>query len=466
MDHSTMVNSCARQMSARSRKHIAGLGLSAAMPTRAWRGRLWILSLAGLLGLFITGCGLADPDAIQLDEGVIESTPTPAPLPTLTALATAPPSELITIWLDWEFQELQGLYQAIERYQLQQPGVEFAISYHPREVLLQDFQAATAERQGPSILLGPATWGPILREQGLVLNLSPLLDPGMESDIHPIAWSQAAEGTQLFGLPLELQGMVLYRNRSLVAQPVADLDEWLQVAESLRSEGRVAIIMDMALSNTLPMIAACGEEAFTQSGALSLFERGGECWLRLLSTLGELGDVVFGTDEDVASFKRGGSAWVIASTDMRGELIEAIGITNLEVDPWPLFPELGFPLRGFTWSENAYLVAGSTESDLEASWNFLQFLFGEQGQGILSDPGGAGHIPTTSALEPPDSLMLASSSMLRAGMPWPPRISLEVAEAPLIAAIQAVVLQGAEPGFALRLAEERLELLMSSSLTP
>jgi ABC-type glycerol-3-phosphate transport system substrate-binding protein len=214
------------------------------------------------------------------------------------------------------------------------------------------------------------------------------------------------------------------------------------------------------------MMAACGQDIFDVHGELLLFERGGGCWLELLAKIGDLGEVIFDTDEDSQLFMNGRAAWVIASTEMRDELIEAIGVTNLKVDPWPLYGTDGFPLRGFTWSENAYLVAGSTESDLESSWNFVQFLFGPDGQEILSDPGGAAHIPTTSALEPPDSLMLEASSMLRAGVPLPLESELELVQEPLLTAIQAVVLQGADPDFALQMAEERLELLRSSNLTP
>jgi ABC-type glycerol-3-phosphate transport system substrate-binding protein len=358
------------------------------------------------------------------------------------------------------------MYEVIERYQQEHPEVEFAITYRPRDDLLDAFETAAVSGQGPSILLGPSVWGPSLREQGFVLNLSPLLDPGMESNVHPIAWTQATQGTQLLGLPLELHGIVLYRNRTLAPQPVGELEEWLQIAAQMKIEDQQALAPDLGLVTSLPMMAACGQDIFDVRGELLLFERGGGCWLELLAKIGDLGEVIFDTDEDSQLFMNGRAAWVIASTEMRDELIEAIGVTNLKVDPWPLYGTDGFPLRGFTWSENAYLVAGSTESDLESSWNFVQFLFGPDGQEILSDPGGAAHIPTTSALEPPDSLMLEASSMLRAGVPLPLESELELVQEPLLAAIQAVVLQGADPDFALRMAEERLELLRSSNLTP
>jgi hypothetical protein len=61
--------------------------------------------------------------------------------------------------------------------------------------------------------------------------------------------------------------------------------------------------------------------------------------------------------------------------------------------------------------------------------------------------------------------MLESSSMLRAGIPIPLKSNLDIVREPILSAIQAVVMQGADPNFALRMAEERLELLLSSSLT-
>ncbi len=426
----------------------------------------WLVPCFLLLGFVLVGCSASPIEGTPLSDGELQPTRTPAPFPTLTPEPTEPPQTTISIWLDWEYQELQSLYAVIERYQRVNPGVEFAITYRPRNKLLAAFENSAVEGTRPSVLLGPSSWGPTLRQKGLILNISPLLDPGMETDVHPIAWTQAADGTQLLGLPLELQGMVLYRNRALVAQPVADLEDWLKDGDQLRDQGRGAIIPDLELEVSLPMMAVCDQEVYDERGELRIFGDNGECWLSFLARLGELGDAVFSSDEDLERFKQGQVAWVIASTEMGGELVDAVGITNLEVDPWPVYSGTGFPLRGYTWSENIYLVAGSTESDLEASWKFVRFLFGEEGQTILSDPGGAAHIPTTSKVEPPDSMMVNAASMLRAGMPMPLNDELDLLREPLTAAIRAVVLQGADPAFALRLAEERYELLLATSATP
>jgi ABC-type glycerol-3-phosphate transport system substrate-binding protein len=461
-----MVNSCAMSIEFKDKGIHSSL---TACPTRVKQGetcpnRVRWYHLVTIMAAFSALAACA-PSTETLSSQQILPTRTPAPLPTLTPLPTSPPQQIVSIWLDWEYAELQGLFEVIERYQEQHPAAEFEITYYTRDQLLETFETAAAIGEGPSILFGPSSWGPSLREQRFVLNLSPLLDPGMETDVHPIAWTQAAEGTQLFGLPLELHGFVLYRNRSLAAQPVSSVEEWLQIADQMKLENRSVIALDLDLEISLPMMAACGEDIFNLRGELMVFDQGGECWLDLLSRLGDLGTVVFSSDEELKSFKSGQTAWVIASTALRDDLIEAIGVTNLKVDPWPLYESEGFPLRGFTWSENAYLVAGSTESDLEASWKFIQFLFGNEGQEILSDPSGAAHIPTTSVTEPPDSLMLESSSMLRAGIPIPLKSNLDIVREPILSAIQAVVMQGADPNFALRMAEERLELLLSSSLT-
>ncbi|TFH34768.1 MAG: extracellular solute-binding protein, partial [Anaerolineales bacterium] len=379
---------------------------------------------------------------------------------------TSLPSQLVAIWLDWEPRELQSLYQVIELYQRDHPGINFAITYRPSGDLLTTFENAAESGRTPSILLGPSQWGPSLREKNYILNLSPLLDPGMESDVHAIAWAQASEGSHLYGLPLELQGMVLYRNRTLAAQPVATLSEWLTVADQLRATNIQAIHADMGLEISLPMMAACGSELFDTRGDLLVFNQGGTCWLELLSQIATLGRVVFNSEEDIELFKSGQAAWLIASSELRGELTEALGVTNLKIDPWPIYDATGFPLRGFTWSENAYLVAGSTELDLEASWGFLQFLFGPEGQEILSDPDGAAHIPSLSTVDPPDSLIREATSMLMAGVSLPLHGELVLAEGPLLAAIQAVTLQGADPAFALRMAHERFDLLRLSGQAP
>jgi ABC-type glycerol-3-phosphate transport system substrate-binding protein len=434
------------------------------LPGRVWQRWSAIALLVSAYSLAACGPALGD-GTIQADDAIQPSI-TPAPLPTITPASTSMPTQLVAIWLDWTARELESLYQVIAQYQLNHPEVEFAITYRPRDDLLSVFEAAASVGHGPGILFGPSQWGPGLREQGYILNLSPLLDPGMESDIHAIAWSQAAQASQLLGLPLELHGIVLYRNRTLAAQPVAGLDEWLTTAGQLGTSDIQAIDIDLGLATSLPMTAACGLELFDGRGDLQIFQAGGICWLELLTQVAQLGQVTFNNEADPQPFKDGQVAWLIASSELREELAGAIGMTNLKVDPWPVYDPTGLPLRGFTWSENAYLVAGSTELDLESSWEFLQFLFSPAGQQILSDPSAAAHIPSTSAVEPPDAFMLEASSMLQAGVPLPIRAELTLVEEPLMAAIRAVVLQGSDPAFALRIAEERYQLLQASGKTP
>ncbi len=429
------------------------------------RRLLWVIIALISTVFTLSACSPPLREAAPLSDEIGQTTITPAPLPTLTPEPTILPTRNISIWLAWQLHELQGLYGVIERYQENHPEIEFGITYRKPEELLPAYEIAAAQGNAPSILIGPSLWGPALREKGYILNLSPLLDPGMESDVHAIAWTQAAEGSQLFGLPLELQGFVLYRNRTLAPDPVAGVREWVEVVSQYQDDEMDGLNFDLDTDISLPLVSACGIELLDDRDQLILFEEGGPCWLVLLTQMADLGRVLIESDEEVELFKQGRSAWLIGSTELRAELTEAIGVTNLKVDPWPLYESTDLPLRGFTWSENAYLAAGSTDLDLEASWQFLRFLFGPSGQEILGDPGGAAHIPTTSALELTDELMLEASAMLRAGVPYPIQGELDLVKGPLISAIQAVVLQGSEPEFALRLAEERLDLLKASEGT-
>ncbi len=69
-------------------------------------------------------------------------------------------------------------------------------------------------------MIGPSAWVPLLVGEGLVVDVSALIDSQLQRDLFPVAWEMVILGDVMAGLPLELQGNVLYRNSELVLKAV------------------------------------------------------------------------------------------------------------------------------------------------------------------------------------------------------------------------------------------------------
>ena len=163
------------------------------------------------------------------------------------------------------------------------------------------------------------------------------------------------------------------------------------------------------------------------------------------------------SEDDLVLFETNRSAWLIESTLEASRLARVIGFDNLVIDPWPLYSETNKRLAGFVWTENVYLVAGTSPVDLEVSWAFARFLLTPEGQLILSDPEGASHLPSFPSITLSDGLQAQMTASLSSGVTLPlhPDLSLDIE--PLEGAVRAVTLQGSSPEFAWEMALKKID---------
>ncbi|NIS78793.1 MAG: extracellular solute-binding protein [Anaerolineales bacterium] len=429
--------------------------------------RIWLMAM--LLSGTSVACQPATdiPTPTQTSQPAVENTATipPADIP----IATEAGSSLrgtIRIWLSWNVQELKSLERAIEVFQEKNPNTNLAISYFPEGALRSALEQIRQGGTAPTVLLAPSSWGAWLWREGYSLDLSSRIDAELESTIHPLAWNQVTYQDVKIGVPLEVQGVVLFRHRALIEEPATSVAEWVRISRELKDEQIIGSALDLGFDFTASQIAACAGALFDELGQITLDSPEGYCWLELMAILRPAGRVTMNDDDDVAFFEAGQAAWIIDGTWNMRRLEQAVGAENLAVDPWPVYQETGERLAGFVWTENAYLLPTSAPIDLEATWAFVRFLMTPEAQLILSEPAGADHLTVLSGLELSDALQVQLLAALFNGVPRPLREDLDLFRGPIEVAVDSVAVQGADPGLAIEIALTKIQQASSEITNP
>ncbi|MCK4741747.1 MAG: extracellular solute-binding protein [Anaerolineales bacterium] len=390
-------------------------------------------------------------------------TPTTASTPTQTAEPTPASTGEIIIWLDWEPEEMEALQEIIQSFLSDNPTVDFSLSYYPTDELMGAFEDASRAGTPPTILLGPSHWGPRLYDGEMILDASSMVNAELERRIHPTAWTQVAYDSHMLGLPLEFQGVVLFRNRSRAAEAPRTVELWIEEGLGQREKDQTAIVLDLGFGFSAPQLSVCDGSFIGPQAEIALELPQGICWLELMRDLRAIGPALMNSDEDLSMFLASESAWLIEETSRIGELARAIGVTNLKVDPWPLYEPADRPLQSLVWTENIYLSSGIPTKDLEVTWAFVEHIYSSEAQARLSDFQGAAHIPVDTTVEIIDSNMVEMASMLSSGVPLSLWIDLEDHIKPIEDAVGDVIFQGVEPAVAAQLLIDIMEQVHTPS---
>jgi ABC-type glycerol-3-phosphate transport system substrate-binding protein len=423
------------------------------------------LTACVLLGALASGCA---PQGIA----PLGTPTTTLPLPTLVP-ATAVPSETpaplsplrgsVSIWTSWQSEDVAELADLLEAFRQQHPRVQVRLSYYRPPDLLQAFQAAAAVGQGPTILLGPAAWGPKLLRDGLIEDVSSRLLSEQRESISTLVWSEASSSGVVLGLPVRLRGVVLYRNRALAAQPAASLEDLLAKAAAISARYAPEPVFDLGFEFSGAQLTPCGGTLLRAGGGLAFDEATGICWLKLLDRFRQVGRPVFDSSADRATFVAGHSPWLIDTTDALPEIVQALGVDNVSIDAWPATEQDSLQLSGYVWSDNAYLAAGISSADLEASWALASLLIGPEEQARHAQAEGSWFLPVVETVRPVEPLAGQAQDVLLANTAMPIAYNLDVYTIPLERAVSSVVGQAADPSEALGRATEIIHSALTQS---
>ena len=404
----------------------------------------------------LTGCSPAIPVPTATPQA---TPPTATPAPTATPQLTETVEGFqgaLSIWLSWGPDGVRALNDLIRAFQSDHPGATFAVAYVPADELRQTLDQAAADQQLPSLFLAPSEWGPELHQSGLIHDLADQPIDQVKAIVHSLAWNQVAQRDQVLGLPVQLEGNVLYRNRELAPVPAATVEGLVESSRRFRGTLAVGMNLDYGYSTIVPFGSACGGQ-LVQPGSLPDLQGAlGPCWLALLQELSRAGPVDFNTDLDREAFQAGQAGWLIESTELYETFAARLGEAAVAVDPWPIYESSGEPLAGYVWGENIYFRNGMEPAELELAWEFSTFLLSAESQQALSSPFGAGNLPVHAGTLPLVGVYGLMHQALQSGIPRPLEPpAAEIAEI-LERAARAVAVQGTTVEIALRRALEEL----------
>jgi maltose-binding protein MalE len=369
----------------------------------------------------------------------------------------------VSIWTAWEPDRVADLSDLLVRFHQQHPRVQVSLTYFRPEEMLEAYVLAVRDGIGPTVLLGPSVWGASLLRQGLIVDIASRVLPAQREAVRPLLWSQASDAGAVIGVPVRMRGIVLYRNRSLAAQPAATLQDLLARAAETSSRFAAEPVFDLGFEFSAAQLTPCGGTVLRAGGGLGFDETTGVCWLTLLARFRQAGPVVFDSTLDRATFIAGHSPWVIDSTDALPEIVAALGAENLSIDSWPAVDEEGVRLSGTVWSDNAYFAVGTPASNLEASWAVVNLMISPEGQERLAQAEGSWFLPAARTVQPLEPLGIQAASVLAEASAKPLAANIDIYTLPLERAVVAVVARAEDPAAALRRATELIRNELTQS---
>ncbi len=411
--------------------------------------------------IFIQGCEATIPES-TMTPAIPESTTTPTiteeaeikDTPTQEPLATEERENQLTgqvsIWHSFEENEMESFNDLILMFQEMYPEVEFDVLYVPQYDLQGKFEAEAQMGVGACILIGSSTWGPPLYDSILIADVSEFASDEFLATITPAALGSVQYSGALVGLPLNLSGIIPFRNTSIMPVAPTTFDELVELAQEATSGDIVGAYLDYGLYYSAGHLHGIGGQLMDAEGNPTFNDEKGVEWIELLKRFEEAGPIENNNDDDINRFAEGKTGFIIDGLWNASNLAEAIGAENLAIDPWP------FPLSGYVQTENLYLNENTTGNNLDACWNFMKFMLSPEAQLILADPEKAGFIPATIGVEVTDSLQMQVMETFQDGTPLPVIPEMSLYWDPVNNALLSVIEQDVDSTDALQSANDEI----------
>ncbi len=353
--------------------------------------------------------------ALQVSPSYSETIATPSPF---TIDVTPEIQQRIMLWHSFNELQTQGLTEVIAAFQENCPFLRVEVMFFPFDDLKGKFTQATRSGNGPSILLAPQEWIPYLYDEGLIQDLSGLVDNQLRESLAPVGLAGSRYKGALPALPYRLDGVVLFRNLSVIAEPAITQGEFIAKAVDATGGGTLGAYLDLGPYFSLPHLAACGGRIMDENGMPAFNNPSGVCWLDLLRSFQDVGlPWMINSQVDAELFKAGRVGMIIDEVSKAGEFSEVLGEENLAIDPWP-DSDQGH-LSGFVHSWVVMMKTGLTDKEREASQEFIQFLLSPEAQRIFADSEMAGFIPSVEGVDVGDRLVAEAYRAFKKGTAFP-----------------------------------------------
>jgi maltose-binding protein MalE len=375
----------------------------------------YLIILLVIFSLLLSGCDLAF--------NLLEDNPT-----------------FISIWHPFVDGKAEGVQFAADSFMELNPLVNIEVYYVPYDNLLTQYQDAVADNKGPDILIGADDWGPKLDLAELIAPLT-----GVNTD----DLNQASIATGIYqgyqiGIPYSLEGVVLYRNKTIQPIPATTYTDLVEKAKAATTDYRSGALLEIGHLYSLAHLNAQGGVLMTDKGLPAFDSPEAVAWMQMLIEFKELGAAPWYSDNDLKRFKRGKAGWIIDGTWSFNEAHSALG-DDLAIDLWPQ------GMSGYVMADMIYLNPNTSTMERLISKEFIQYLVGYEAQtaSSLFDPD---FIPVNMAVEPTNRYIKDMMTALSGGESWIAKPEMDEYWGPMETAIRSVLEDGSDPLVALQLA--------------
>ena len=397
---------------------------------------------------------------IILTETISTKSVTPKPEKTSETL-----SGTVSIWHSFDESQLPALVQIITDFQVDHPDVLFDVLYIPVQDIKTRFEQEVNEGRGPTILLGPAEWGPSLLDAGHIVNVSDVISNALANSLNQPALSSARYKNKFTGIPYAIQGVVLFRNKEIITIDPTTFEELTTLAQASTQGEIIGTILDRSFLLSGGHLLGLGGQFSDKAGNPAFNNQKGQDWIQLLKDFELAGPTDSNSDQDLQAFKEGRVGWIIDGTWNTPTLIESIGVENLTIDTWPAYSEGA--LSGFVFSDQLFISSSAKNDHLAASQEFIKHFLSPQSQSLLAKIGLIPAVTDVPILNIGSSELIAQSiKALAGGSAYPILLNFNDYRINLEIALKSIFEENIPAETALQIAEESIQNSLKQTQIP
>ncbi|MCB0082475.1 MAG: extracellular solute-binding protein, partial [Caldilineaceae bacterium] len=297
-------------------------------------------------------------------------------------LATACPiGGYIEIWHSWSGPDADALTQVGALYEERCPESRVTFTAYGPDELLDRYQEAVRNGEGPDLCLLHANALAPLIDEGLVEDMSHLIEPDFLQRYAPAVPDALRRNTNLYGLPLTIDTMALYYNSKLVEEPPVALGDLLSQLDADRQIAFSYRPFDSAHWG----VSAFGGKIFNTEGELALNDGGFAEWLEWLQMARDRPGVLLTRSQTEAErlFATAEASFLVGQRSALRNLQAALGPDAPRVAPLPAGPE---GVSGPLLQVDGFVLNPTLEEhEMAAALAFARFTTDVESQDMLMD---------------------------------------------------------------------------------
>ena len=414
-----------------------------------------LLTFGIITSIVISACSPNSQITLEITPVVtVKPTPTKTPLQIEPTLQTEEPDSdipcTISLWHSFNENEIESLVSVSEAYKENQPDVEYDFMFSPNFDMREKFENAAQSGGGPLIMIGAADWGPAYFDASLVADLSDSISADTLDNINTEALRSVQYNGSLIGLPLNLKGVLMFRNSTIVSEAPQSFNELVNLAQLATAGDKVGAYLDYGLYYSGGNLEAIGGALMDSEGNPVFNNQKGIEWLELLKGYKEAGPIEQNNENDLMLFKEGRVGLIIGDYSNANDLADSIGIDNLSIDEWPN------DMAGYINTDVMFLNANLSSNDRECGMQFIDYLLSQEAQEIFADPAYAAFIPAVKGIEFEDPIQNQAAKAFEGGIALPVLPEMNAYWEPVNIALHSVIELNVDPADALATAEQSI----------